>query len=74
MNGGHLVERLFAAKYLLQHLGSYCTRTDRIDSNTISSVYDGGGLRQSKDSVHAGHVMAGGWNRQKPADRGSIDN
>jgi hypothetical protein len=58
MNSRHLVERLFAAKYVLQHLGSYCTRTDSVDSNTISSVFDRGGLRQSKDSVLAGLSFA----------------
>ena len=48
VNSGHLVKRLFAAKYLLQHLDSYCTRSDSIDSNTVSSVFDSRGLRRGQ--------------------------
>jgi hypothetical protein len=43
MNGSHLIERPFAAKYLQQHFGSYCARTDGIDPDSIPALFDCGG-------------------------------
>jgi hypothetical protein len=44
MNAPHLIERPFAAKYFQQHFGSYCARTDGIDPNSVSAVFDCGGF------------------------------
>jgi hypothetical protein len=44
MNARLPVECFFGAKYFQQHFSSYCSRTDGIDPNTVTTAFDRGGL------------------------------
>src|SRR6516225_9677464 len=73
MSRAHPVNCRFAPRHVEQHFSMHCAWTDAIDPNTIFSIFDGCSFGQTKNSMLAGYVVPGSWNRQHSADRGSID-
>jgi len=57
------------------HLTEYCSWAGHVNTNPMLTIFHSGSLGQTQtacDRVLAGGVNAGGWNRQKPADRGCV--